>query len=131
MSSEYKDWYNDILTALNAKMWETDLLPDGWTQTFIPKMKEDLAKVLGGYVYDFVVFQIKEKYGTMRIYWSWADRKYTSSELIDLAEISEEIEAIINKYENISENTCVVCGKQAVKMTTGWVMPVCNEHEYL
>ena len=44
MSSEYKDWYNDNLTALNAKMYEVDLLPDGWTKTFIPKMKEELAK---------------------------------------------------------------------------------------
>lgn len=131
MSSEYKDWYNDNLTALNAKMYEEDLLPDGWTKTFIPKMKEELSKVLGDYVYDFTVFQIKEKYGVMRVYWSWTDRKYTSSELVDLAEISEEVEAIISNYEKISEKTCAVCGKPATKMTTGWVWPVCSEHEYL
>ena len=131
MSNEYKDWYNDNLTALNAKMYELDLLPNGWVDTFVPKMKEELAKALGDYVYDFVVFQIKEKYGTMRVYWSWGDRKYTSSELVDLAEISETIETIINKYENISENTCAVCGKPATKMTTGWVWPVCDDHEYL
>lgn len=131
MSNEYKDWYNDNLTALNAKMYEADLLPDGWTKTFIPNMKEELAKVLGDYVYDFTVFQIKEKYGIMCVYWSWGDRKYTSSELVDLAEISETIETIINKYANISENTCAVCGKPTIKMTTGWVWPVCSEHEYL
>lgn len=131
MSNEYKDWLYDVMTALNTKMYEADLLPNGWTQTFIPKMKEELAKVLGGYVYDFIVFQIKEKYGVMRTYWSWADRKYTSSELVDLAEISEEIETIINKYEAISEKTCAVCGKPATKMTTGWVWPVCDKHEYL
>lgn len=131
MSNEYKDWYSDNLTALNAKMCEADLLPDGWTKTFIKEMKSELAKVLGDYVYDFVVFQIKEKYGTMRVYWSWSDRKYTSSELVDLAEISETVESIINKYENISEKTCAVCGKPATKMTTGWVWPVCDKHEYL
>lgn len=131
MSNCYKDWYNDNLTALNAKMYDADLLPDGWTKTFIPKMKEELAKVLGDYVYDFVVFQIKEKYGTMRMYWSWADRKYTSAELVDLAEISETVNDIIQKYENISEKTCVVCGKTATKMTTGWIIPVCDTHEYL
>ena len=131
MSNEYKDWFYDIMTTLNAKMYDADLLPDGWTKTFIPKMKEELAKVLGDYVYDFVVFQIKEKYGTMRLYWSWADRKYTSAELVDLAEISETVNDIIRKYENISEKTCVVCGETATKMTTGWVMPVCDTHEYL
>ena len=131
MSNEYKDWYNDNLTALNAKMYEADLLPNGWVDTFIPKMKEELAKALGDYVYDFVVFQIKEKYGVMRMYWSWSDRKYTGSELVDLAEISETVEAIINKYEDISENTCAICGKPATKMTTGWVWPVCDNHEYL
>lgn len=131
MSSEYKDWYNDILTALNAKMWEADFLPDGWTNTFVPELKKELANVLGSYVDDFTVFQIKDKYGTMRIYWSWTDRKYSSSEVVDLTEISEEVEAVIRKYENISEKTCVVCGKEATKMTNGWVMPVCDEHEYL
>lgn len=129
--NEYKDWYNDNLTALNAKMHEADFLPDGWTQTFIPEMKKELARTLGRYVDDFIVFQIKDKYGTMRMYWSWADRKYNSSEVVDLTEISEEVEAIIDKYAIISEKTCVVCGKEAANMTDGWVMPVCKEHEYL
>lgn len=126
MSNEYKDWHNDIVTALNAKMWEADFLPEGWTDTFIPEMKKELANTLGDYVYDFTVFQIKEKYGAMRIYWSWADRKYNSNEVIDLTEISEEVEAIINKYSMISEKTCVICGKEATNTTTGWVMPMCD-----
>jgi septum formation topological specificity factor MinE len=131
MSSEYKDWYNDVLTALNAKMWEADFLPDGWTNTFIPEMKKELANVLGSYVDDFVIFQIKEKYGYMRMYWSWADRDYTDNEAKDVGMLTTDIEAIIRKYENISEKTCVVCGKESTKMTAGWVMPVCDEHEYL
>lgn len=131
MSNEYKDWYNDILTALNAKMWEADFLPEGWTDTFIPEMKKELAIALGSYVDDFTVFQIKEKYGALRIYWSWADREYTDDEAKDLIGLYKEIETIIRKYERISEKTCVVCGKEATKMTTGWVMPVCNEHEYI
>lgn len=131
MSNEYKDWFYDIVTALNAKMWEADFLPEGWTDTFIPEMKKELARMLGNYVDDFVVFQIKEKYGTMRMYWSWADRDYDENEIEDLKGITSEIEAIVKKYETISENTCVVCGKPSTKMTTGWVIPVCDEHEYL
>ena len=131
MSNEYKDWYNDILTALNAKMWEADFLPEGWTNTFIPELKNELASTLGSYVDDFTVFQIKEKYGAMRMYWSWADRDYDENEAHDLKELTNEVKTIIHKYENISENTCVVCGKEATKMTDGWVMPICDEHEYL
>jgi len=131
MSNEYKDWYNDNLTALNAKMWEVDFLPDGWVDTFIPEMKKELASALGSYVDDFTVFQIKEKYGALRMYWSWADRDYDESEVKDLKELTNEIYDIIRKYESISEKTCVVCGKEATKMTTDWIMPVCDEHEYL
>ena len=131
MSNEYKDWYNENLTALNAKMWEADFLPEGWTDTFIPEMKRELANVLGSYIDDFTVFQIKDKYGSLRVYWSWADRNYTNDEAKDIGILTTDIKAIIRKYEKISEKTCVVCGKEATKMTDGWIMPVCDTHEYL
>ena len=131
MSNEYKDYFIDSLTVLNPKMWEAEFLPDGWTNTFIPNMKQELASALGSYVDDFTILQIKEKYGAMRMYWRWTTREYSPNEIIILDKISEEIESIISKYVVISENTCVVCGKKATKMTTGWVMPVCDEHEYL
>lgn len=126
MGNEYKDWFCDVMTALNAKMWEADFLPEGWTNTFIPKMKQELAGVLGSYVENFEVLRIKEKYGCLRFYWSWSDKDYTTDEEHDLMVLSKEIDAIISKYEDISEKTCVVCGKPSVKMTSGWVMPVCD-----
>lgn len=126
MSNGYRDWINDIITTLDAKMWEAEFLPDGWTNTFIPEMKYQLAKKIGSYIDDFVVLQVKEKYGAMRMYWSWADRDYANGEVNDLNKISKEVEYIIHKYENISEKTCVVCGKEATKMTTGWVLPMCD-----
>ena len=113
MSNEMKDWYNDNLTALNAKMWEADFLPEGWTNTFIQEMKKELANVLGSYVDDFTVLQIKDKYGSMRMYWRWADRDYVDDEAKDIGILTTDIEAIIHKYEKISEKTCVVCGKEA------------------
>ena len=37
---------------------------------------------------------------------------------------------IINKYTEISKNTCVKCGKQATYMTTwGYIAPWCDECE--
>ena len=126
MSNEYKDWFYDVMTALNAKMWEIDFLPDGWTSTFIPNMKCELANVLGSYIDDLIVFQIKEKYGSLRMYWSWADRDYTDDEAKDLNALTDEVGDIIRKYETISTKTCVVCGNETTRMTTGWILPMCD-----
>lgn len=41
---------------------------------------------------------------------------------------TQEIFNIINKYEDISYKTCIVCGKDAKYMTRGWVCPYCEEH---
>lgn len=131
MSNEYKDWFCDVMTELTTRMRDADFLPEGWTSSFVPLMKKELADALGSYVYDFVVMDVKEKYGMMRAYWAWADRDYDENEERDRNELTNKIEAIISKYEKISEQTCAICGKPAVKMTTGWVWPVCEEHEYL
>jgi len=129
MSNEYKDWKNDIMATLNDKMWEAEFLPEGWVDTFVPELKNELADALGSYVDDFVVLQIKEKYGALRMYWHWADKDYADDEAKDLSALYNEIEAVIGKYERISEKTCVVCGADATKFTTAWVLPVCDEHE--
>ena len=34
---------------------------------------------------------------------------------------------IVRKYEQISAKTCVVCGKPATKMSTGWISPYCDD----
>lgn len=34
---------------------------------------------------------------------------------------------IIRKYEDISERTCIVCGKPATRITTGWICPYCDD----
>ena len=131
MGNEFKAWKNDIQITLNNTTYELKLLPDGWVCSFVPNLRRELADALGFYVDDFAVLQIKEKYGMMRLYWCWKDRDYTADEKHDLSVISKEINTIVEKYEQISTHTCVVCGKEATKMTTGWIMPVCDEHEHL
>lgn len=41
---------------------------------------------------------------------------------------TEDVFNIINKYEDISYNTCIVCGKPAKYITRGWICPYCEEH---
>lgn len=41
---------------------------------------------------------------------------------------TEEVLKIIDHYEDVSRKTCIVCGKPATYMTTGWICPYCDEH---
>ncbi len=39
----------------------------------------------------------------------------------------EEVYKIIQKYEYISEKTCIVCGRPATKISTGYISPYCDD----
>ena len=126
MSNEYKDYINDLRTTFNDKMWEVDFLYDGWKKAFVPQMMDELFDALGPYVEDFMVHQIKEKYGNLTIYYGWKNRDYTDEENKDRKEINVEVSDIIDKYRKISEHTCVQCGGKATFFSDGWVIPWCD-----
>lgn len=126
MSNEWKDYQNDLRAIFNDKMWEADFLYDGW-QKFVPQMMDELFNALGSYVEDFEVRQIKEKYGSLTLYWGWKHRDYTDEENNDRKEIDDAVKIIVEKYRKISDHTCVQCGGKAVLLSTGWVLPFCNK----
>ena len=89
-------------------------LPDGWLELFLQMcedIKEPLIKV--DYLDKFRFLQIKEKYGSMRVYTYGA-----TNEVLD----------IIRKYEFLSAMVCCVCGKPANIRTYGYICPYCYEH---
>ena len=94
-----------------------DEMPNGWRITFGKEMCEEIRKVLikGNYLYDYRVVQIKEKFGALR----WYDNGAPDS-------IYRELQDIINKYEEISERTCIWCGRPATKISLGWISPWCD-----
>lgn len=81
-------------------------------------MCDEITAVLKRYNFlnDYRIIEIKEKYGSLR----WYDNGAPEGAF-------EEIGKIIHKYENISERTCIRCGKPATKMSLGWISPYCNE----
>lgn len=93
-----------------------DEIPKGWRAAFAVPMCHEIQnewnriKRLHGE--EFFILQWKEKYGTFRIYFSYYTKK--------LDEIEE-------KYNNISENVCIECGKPATCITTGWISPYCDD----
>lgn len=97
--------YLDPDTALMV-----DSIPKGW-KTFIWEMVEAINNCLieNNCVEEYKLFQVKEKFGSLR----WYDNLTCTSD-------------IIKKYEDISWNTCVVCGDVATYYSTNWICPYCK-----
>lgn len=126
MSNEHKDYQNDLRHIFNDKMREADFLYEGWCNSFVPKMMDEMFDVLGSYVEDFEVYQIKEKFSSLTIYWGWKIRDYTDEEIVDHNNLETVVNNIITKYKKISEHTCVQCGGKATFLSDYWVIPWCD-----
>lgn len=89
-------------------------LPAGWFELFM-QMCEDIKAPLvkADYLDKFRFSQLKEKYGSMRVYTFGAP---------------QEVNDVISKYEFLSQQVCCMCGKPAKYMTSGWICPFCEEH---
>ena len=95
---------------------ELDEMPDGWNQAFGEQMCEEIRAALieDGDLDRWRIVQLKEKYGIMRLYDNGI-------------KVHSRVHDIIRKYENISAYTCIVCGKPATQITTGWISPFCDD----
>lgn len=89
-------------------------LPEGWFDLFLQcceDIKEPLAKA--DRLDRFRFIQIKEKWGSMRLYAKGA---------------TEEVLNILHKYEFLSQQVCCVCGEPAAYQTLSYICPFCSEH---
>lgn len=95
---------------------ELDAMDAGWRKAFGIQMCKEIKAELKKYkfLYKYRIIQIKEKWG----YLHWYDGGTPKD---------SKIYDIIRKYEQISAKTCVVCGKPATKMSTGWISPYCDD----
>lgn len=95
---------------------ELDNMPTGWRLAFgldmCREIKEELIKF--NYLDSYRILQIKEKYGGLR----WYDSGYPRD---------SKINEIISKYEGLSYNTCISCGKSAKWVSMGWISPWCDD----
>ena len=57
--------------------------------------------------------QVKEKYGTLRVYFSGGD---------------EYVEGLVSMAEAVSAKTCEVCGNKGKSNRGGWITTLCEEH---
>ena len=129
-------WWNDKYPFLRVSnnsvypwltgedSWADEILI-GWRDSFFEHMCDELITVLGDYVNKFEIIQLKEKYGSMRLYWNWKDENIFIEEQVQ--NLTNTITDVISKYEAISYHTCVRCGKPSISYTNPWILPVCDE----
>jgi hypothetical protein len=122
-----RSWWTDEVLWENKNSWYychpyciTELdrgFPKGWYKAFGKDFLEELRAVLikGDYLDKYRVVQIKEKYGSLR----WYDNGVPAG-------IYDEVLDIISKYEELSERTCICCGRPATKISRGWISPYCD-----
>lgn len=100
-----------------------DILP-GWRKAFGKEFFEELRNELikCKCLNTFNIFEIKEKYGYLTIY-------YMINSKDDSNPKYDNIDNIINKYEELSSTVCCVCGKrnQEIKNYSGWYSCICDE----
>ena len=109
-----------IWTGLPIEDWDYTYingvgdLPKGWERLFLlfcKNIRPELEKF--NYVNKFSFSQIKEKYGTMRLY----NNGYPKDSRIN------EFDCI---YEYLSVYICEYCGKPSKYETPGWVTELCE-----
>lgn len=105
----------DEIPEYDYSYTELDAMPTGWRKAFGMRMCVELRDALieDGYLNEWRIVQMKEKYGMLRVY-SGGDPK------------GSRVPDIISKYEEMSKHTCIICGNPATKITMGWISPYCD-----
>lgn len=108
----------DAVPEYDWEYTELDEMPDGWRKAFGEQLCEELKQELlkaGGEeaLNSYMIVQIKEKFGYLRWYDNGCTEKWYNE--------------ILPKYENLSERTCIRCGKPATRISVGWISPWCDD----
>ena len=92
---------------------EWDAVEPGWKKAFGKQYLKDLKKQLkkDKCLYTWRITDIKEKWGRFNLYCNWG---------------SKELYEIIEKYESLSWETCIKCGKPSTHISRGWISPYCE-----
>lgn len=127
MSNEYKDWITDLRQTFEEKVKDFDFLYDGWVDTFVPQLKDELFDLLGSYVEQFHMLQAKEKFGKLVVHWCFDLDGLENEYVEDVEELYEQIEKLLHKYADLSGKTCIGCGEPGVMRDDYWMIPWCDK----
>lgn len=109
------EWTDEPIEDFDYTYTILDDMPAGWVKAFGEQMCKEIKQALKEDNIDINAWridQLKEKFGAMRLY----PNIY-----------GKALNTVINKYEKISAKTCCRCGKPATKISTGWILPWCDD----
>lgn len=108
-------WTGKVRKDYDYSYTEYDHIPKGWKIGFGKFLLEDLkvACLKTNFLDKLRFSQIKEKYGTLRMYNFGAP---------------QEVHNVLEKYEFISEHVCIQCGSPYACIVNdyGWCLPLCE-----
>ena len=107
-------WTGLEIEDYNYNFTLLDDIPEGWKKRFGIALCKDLKEILekNNCLEEFCILQIKEKFGSLRIYDNGAPKEW-----------HEHLWA----WEYISSHTCIKCGDFPVPLRNdGWICPECN-----
>lgn len=101
-----------------------DEIPYGWQKGFGKQLCKDLKEA---YKKDK---QLEKEHGKRltwkkAIYWEQIKEKYGGLRLY--ASSTPYIMEVLEKYEEVSYDYCIVCGKPATRWTLGWINYICDD----
>lgn len=113
------DWYGNPVSDEKYDYSYTflDDMPEGWRKCFGLLLCEDIKNELirCNFLDDYRVLQVKEKYGGLRWYTGGVPK-------------DSKLDEIVHKYEHLSEQVCITCGKVGVPVIDdGWISPQCKD----
>ena len=91
---------------------------DGWYELLKEMFKEIVDRYkLAGLAVDLEVLQIKEKFAELRVYYSFKQGDSPVNQ-----ELRNDIDKIIEAYENKSNKVCEICGAEGGLKKKGYLM---------
>ena len=111
-------WYN-ILNQLMGNIqhhidWKEK--QRNWAIDFNSKATQEEVKVVPESIPQVTLDQVKEKFGTLRFYYTGGD---------------DVIDGMVRMAESMSSVTCETCGNPGQQRGGGWIRTLCDYHEEL
>lgn len=111
-----KFYHDNILQIFHClpTYTEWDCMEPGWKKAFGKQYLKDLkeAAIKDRYLKFLRITQLKEKFGICNLYLNY---------------YGDNVLKVIQKYEKLSWETCIKCGKPATHTSRGWICPYCEE----
>ena len=121
-------WQEKLNKSRAAKGWYGCIAPDGWKNIIL-----DMDRQLAYLDPDYEIYQVKEKFGTLRFYYGTAVEDRTVQEIMD---------ALVSYAEMVSAKVCDQCGNSSwiqrahwgnkydgtavLKDSGGWLKTICD-----